>query len=232
MLVVSLVFTVISGAVFSLLLSSQIQYRRESNLTATFQQANVAIDQITRDVHSAGYPPVSSFSTAVCQNRPQNVATPFAWSPGYFAKWPCNTPRTPAIPCSVGFGCAVPGAYDLILEADLGGGAGVQWIRYSLSGTTLMRGATPKDPTADPLTFTDSVLTPYLEGVLNGTNSPSVPIFSYEPDPTIVPGSFGPEDIREVNICLIVQSSKPDPQTGQLRSVTLTGQAIRLNPTQ
>jgi prepilin-type N-terminal cleavage/methylation domain-containing protein len=230
LLVVSVIFTIITGAVFSLLLNSQIRYQSESSLTEAFQHANVAMDQITRDVHSAGYPPASSFAPAVCGANPEKIATPFAWSPNYSATWPCNTPRTPLMQCVVNSGCSVPGPYDLILEADLGDGT-VQWIRYSLSGTTLLRGAASKALGSDPASATNGVLIPYLDGVLNETQSK--PIFSYKADPSIpATASFGPADIREVYISLIVQASKPDPQTGQFRTISLTGQAIRLNPNQ
>ena len=234
LLVVSFIFTILTGAVFSLLLNSQIRYQSDSSLTEAFQQANVAIDQITRDVHSAGYPPVSSFSFApgACATNADKIAVPFAWSPNYSTTWPCNTPRTPAMPCIVGpiASCTVPGSYDLILEADLGTG-GVQWIRYSLSGTTLMRGMAPKAAGMDPLSATDGALVPYLDGVLNEAQSKA--IFSYKADPSIPATTpFGPVDIREVNISLIVQSSRPNVQTGQRGTITLTGQAIRINPNQ
>jgi hypothetical protein len=32
-----------------------------------------------------------------------------------------------------------------------------------------------------------------------------------------------------VNICLIVRSAQPDPQTNAFRLVTITGQAMRFN---
>jgi prepilin-type N-terminal cleavage/methylation domain-containing protein len=217
MLVTVFIFTVIAGTVFSLLLSSQMRYQSESNLTSAFQQANVALDQITRDVHSAGYPPASSFTSEQAFYHPENVAMPFAWSPTY-----------PSLPCTVGATCLVPGDYDLILEADLGGG--VQWIRYSLQGTTLMRGVTVKQPNVDPASATapsTGLLTPYLDNVMNGPANKSVPIFSYYYDSGATPQ---PSNIREVNVCLIVQSAKPDPQTGQIRTITLTGQAARFNP--
>ena len=231
LLVVSLIFTVITGAVFSLLLNSQIRYQSESSLTQVFQQANVAIDQITRDIHSAGYPPVSAFTAASCSGSRDRFAVPFAWAPNYSAVWPCNTPRTPLIPCVVNATCTIPGPNDLILEADLG--QGVQWIRYSLSGTTLSRAVTAKNPNIDPVSSTDSALVPYLDGVLNGNRNR--PIFTYKVDPKVDPtglAAYGPADIGEVNISLIVQAAKPDPQNGQFRMVTLTGQAIRLNPNQ
>jgi type II secretory pathway pseudopilin PulG len=224
MLFTAFIFTVISGTVFSLLLASQRRYQSESNLTTAFQQANVAIDQITRDVHSAGYPSASSFNEpSTMTYHPELIALPFAWSSGY-----------PSTPCTVGATCTIPGDYDLILEADVGNGLGVQWIRYSLSGTTLMRGMVSKstNPT-DPVGATNGALTPYLDNVMNGPGNKSKAIFSYTPDRDAsgsYPLSYAPSNIREVNICLVVQSAKPDPQTGQLRSITLTGQAIRFNP--
>jgi type II secretory pathway pseudopilin PulG len=218
LLFAAFIFTVIAGTVFSLLLSSQVRYQADSSLTAAFQQANVAIDQITRDIHSAGYPPASSLMVATANSDPSRFAVPFAWSPGY-----------PGTTCTLPTSCTIPGDYDLILEADVGNNQGVQWIRYSLNGTTLMRGMTRKRPFADPVASTAGALVPYLDNVMNGNNS--VKIFDYTMDPSLPPSApFDPSTIREVNIRLIVQSSQADPQTGQFRSVTLTGQAVRFNP--
>jgi type II secretory pathway component PulJ len=216
LLVATVLFTVIAGSVFSLLLSAQLRYRGESDVTTAFQQANVAIDQIARDVHSAGYPPPNSFAAGV---NPELMALPFSWSPGY-----TNVPPTP---CTINADCgAVPGDNDLILETDTGDGNGVQWIRYSLQGTTLMRGMTPKKRFRDPVAWTDGVLLPYLENVQNG----SLAVFSYTYDKTGPLPLAQPSNIREVNILLMVQSAQPDPQTGRFRTITLTGQAVRFNP--
>jgi type II secretory pathway pseudopilin PulG len=213
LLVATILFTIIAGTVFSLLLSAQLRYRGESNVTAAFQQANVAIDQITRDVHSAGYPPANSFSANALVANPALAALPFAWSNGY-----------PNAPCTVNAGCgAIPGDTDLIVEGDTRDGTGVEWIRYSLQGTTLMRGVAPKAG-SDPVGAT-SQMTPYLENVVNQSKY-SLPIFSYVFDST---GIQQPSHIRQVNVLLIVQSL-PDPQTQQARTITLTGQAIRFNP--
>jgi len=222
LLVGTVLFTIITGAVFSLLMSAQLRYRGESNVTEAFQQANIALDQITRDVHSAGYPAASSFAANVAATQPWSVALPFSWSPGYT--------NVPPLPCVVGVSCGpVPGEYDLIVETDLGDGNGVQWIRYSLQGTTLMRGKTSKVP-GDPVSSTQSSLVPYLENVMNG--SESLPIFVYTFDQSSPPPPPQPSYIRGVNITLIVQSAQPDPQTGQYRKITLTGQAVRFNPNQ
>src|ERR1700738_2993885 len=94
LLVGTVLFTIITGAVFSLLVSAQLRYRGESNVTQAFQQANVAIDQIVRDVHSAGYPPANSFAAGILQGNPGLMAVPFSWSSGY-----------PNTPCTVGKNC-------------------------------------------------------------------------------------------------------------------------------
>jgi len=229
LLVGTILFTIVTGIAFSLLMSAQLRYQGESTVTEAFQQANVALDQIVRDVHSAGYPPMSSLSATVANNHPDWYALPFAWTPNY-----------PTTPCTVGVGgtCTLPGEYDLIVEADLGNSQGVQWIRYSLQTTTLMRAVVPKVAFKDPVAETSgsSVLVPYLENVMNGSNS--LPIFSYVCDggATQQPCAGGSTQttstIREVNISLMVRSLQPDPQTHQYRTITLNGQAMRFNPNQ
>jgi len=214
LLIGTILFTVITGVAFSLLVSSLFRYQGESTVTEAFQQANVALDQIVRDVHSAGYPPRSSLNAAVASNNPDQYALPFAWTPSY-----------PGTACTVGGTCTVPGEYDLIVEADLGNG--VQWIRYSLVGTTLMRGVAPKVRFQDPVAATSSMV-PYLDNVMNG--STSLPMFSYVFDSGTITQT--PSDIRQVNVSLIVRSLQPDPQTKQFRTITLTGQAVRFNPNQ
>jgi prepilin-type N-terminal cleavage/methylation domain-containing protein len=220
LMVATVLFTIIAGTIFSLLFSAQVRYSSESGLTTAFQQANVAIDQITRDVHSAGYPPASSFAAGVVAANPQLAALPFSWplSSGY-----------PNAPCTVGSGgnCgAVPGDYDLILETDFADGNGVQWIRYSLQGTTLMRGMTPKKPFADPVASTSAAgLLPYLDNVVNGP----LPIFSYRSDCSNPAPPLQSSTICKVNVVLVVQSAQPDPQTGQFRTITLTGEAALIN---
>jgi prepilin-type N-terminal cleavage/methylation domain-containing protein len=232
LMVATLLFTFIAGIVFSLLAVTQLQYGSEKDLMASFQSANIAIDQIARDVHSAGYPPANSFNANVVSLHPDWAALPFAWSPNY-----------PANPCTIGATCTAPGDFDLIIEADLGNG--VQWIRYALVGTTLMRGVVPKVAGQDPVTATGTATLPYLENVMNNAPAPQmdqirasypamfpgdnpVPVFAYTPvDPS---APLQPGNILQVNICLIVQSPRPDPKTGQPRVLTLTGQAMRFNP--
>jgi len=216
LMVATALFMVITGAVFSLLYAAQSRYRAESGALSAFQQANTAMDQIVRDVHSSGYPSADMFTSNWATTNPQKLALPFAWSPGYAST-----------PCTVGSSCTVPSSSDLILEVDPRNGTGVQWIRYSLSGTTLLRGVAPKAAATDPVSATDAQgMVTYLENVTNG----SVPIFTY----TFVDALAAQvaANIRQVNICLKVQSAQADSQTGQRRVFTVTGQAMRFNPNQ
>jgi len=98
----------------------------------------------------------------------------------------------------------------------------------------------------DPVGATDGARIPYLENVMNNASAAqmatlklanpqlfpgnaAVPIFTYTYDTGT---AIQPPHIREVNITLIVQSQRPDPNTNRYRVVVLTGQALRINPNQ
>src|SRR5258708_36815037 len=87
LLVGTILFTIVTGIAFSVLMSAQLRYQGESTVTEAFQQANVALDQIVRDVHSAGYPPMSSLSATVANNNGNagKYAFRFACAPAYTA---------------------------------------------------------------------------------------------------------------------------------------------------
>jgi len=69
---------------------------------------------------------------------------------------------------------------------------------------------------------------PYLDNVQNQAAGKA--IFSYQFDSGEV--NLVAKNIRKVDIELIVQSSQRDAQTGQFRTITVTGQAVRFNPNQ
>ena len=66
-----------------------------------------------------------------------------------------------------------PGDFDLIVETNLGNGAGVSWIRYQLIGTTLFRAVVPKTAGADPVAATSAagVMVPFLTNVMNNPSA-------------------------------------------------------------
>jgi hypothetical protein len=211
----------------------------------SFQEARLGIDEITRDIADAGFPPRSRFATAAPATN-LYAAGPFAWAPSY-----------PATPCTVGGSCTTPGAFDLIVETDYDG-TGVKWIRYQLPAntTTLKRAVVPKTAGGDPDTSTNSatVLLPYLQNVMNNASAAQitairaayplmfpggnpVPMFTFTCDvvggiPQACNGANNPADIRDVDIWLIVQSQSPDAKTNQLRLVELHGLGHRVNPNQ
>jgi prepilin-type N-terminal cleavage/methylation domain-containing protein len=226
LMIATAIFLVICGAMFALLQLSQQKYSGETQLSGAFQETRLAIDQIVRDFNVSGYPSQSMYSK-LPSDTTQYAQSPVAWSPNY-----------PGVPCSVGAAtgaaCATPGDFDLILETDLGNG--VSWIRYQLNGTTLSRAVVPKTAglTPDQATTAAGVMVPFLTNVVN---SPVQPIFKYTcdtpagPQPCAAAGNYGVvNNIRDVDITLIVMTRQPDPQTRQLKLVELNGRGHRANP--
>jgi len=245
LLVATAIFLTLCGAMFELLQLSQKKYTTETQLTGAFQETRLAIDQITRDFNVAGYPSLGVYSNVPLDSS-QYAIGPVAWDPNYAG-----------IPCSIGTGgggtCVTPGDFDLIIETNVGNG--VAWIRYQLIGTTLYRSVVPKTAGADPVVATSSpnVMSPFLTNVMNNSAAqiPQIvaeyatmfplggaqPIFQYTcdtltgPQPCPLAGNSGvPNNIRDVDITLIVMTRQPDMQTQRLELVELNGRAHRVNP--
>jgi prepilin-type N-terminal cleavage/methylation domain-containing protein len=245
LLIAMAVFLVICAAMFGLLQMSQQKFSSESQMSGSFPEARLAIDQIVRDVNVAGYPSQSMFSTTP---GPANYALgPVAWSPNY-----------PSASCIVGTvgTCVSPSDYDLIVETRLGTDTTVSWVRYHLDTATsiLYRAVVPKTG-GDPVTATSGagVMVPFLSNVMNNPGStllaqitttyPSMfpggqpqPIFQYTCDTPAgaVPCSSAgfaaiPQNIRDVDVTLIVATPQRDMQTQTLKLVELNGRGHRLN---
>jgi prepilin-type N-terminal cleavage/methylation domain-containing protein len=230
LMIATAIFVVITAAMFELLQLSQKKYSSETQVSGAFQEARLAVDQIVRDFNVSGYPAQSLFSFLPA-NSSQYAVSPVAWDPNY-----------PISACFVGTAgggtCATPGDFDLIVETDLGNGAGVNWIRYQLAGTTLLRAVVPKTAGPDPVAATSApgVMVPFLTNVVN---SAVQPVFQYTcdtpsgplPCPSVAAGSSGiPNNIRDVNITLIVKTRQTDMQTGLPMLVELNGRGHRINP--
>jgi Tfp pilus assembly protein PilW len=239
------IFMLICGAIFELMGTTQKSFRTESQVLGAFEEARLGLDQIVRDVNDAGYPPQNHFSGAAPVTA--FAASPIAWGPNYVAGTPC------VIGTAGGGTCASPGDFDLITEGDVDG-TGVQWIRYQLVGTTLLRGVTPKALNTEPVAATSAagVMLPYVLNVMNNASPAQiaqfqaaypamfpggipVPIFSYTIDPPV--GAAGctaaansPCNVRDVDITLIVMTPNTDAQTNQIHLVELNGRGHRVNP--
>jgi prepilin-type N-terminal cleavage/methylation domain-containing protein len=255
------IFLVISGAAFTLLSSSQQRYQTDSQILNSFQEARLGLDQIVRDVNDAGFPP-PIFNDGVAADANQYAISPFAWSSGSGYALTCQIGTGGTGTCTTATpGDSSPGDFDLIIETNPNpqdAGSQVQWIRYQLVGTTLMRGMVPKVPGDDPDADTSApgVLAPFVQNVVNNVCPPQiptcqtayplvfpggnpVPVFSYTcdagnaplPCPTAV--SFNsPKNIRDVVVTLIVAAPLPDATTGVPRLVQLSGRGRRVNPNQ
>ena len=245
LLVSSVVFLLLAGSAFSLLSTSSQRFKTDSQVLTSFQEARLGMDQITRDVTDAGFPPHNHFNSLLTPTT-SYAATPFAWAPGY------------PVPCTTGGTCTSPTGFDLIVETDYDG-TGVKWIRYRLAAgeTVLKRAVVPKGGDPDAATNTAAVLLPYIQNVMNNataaqiaairTDYPSmfpggnpVPVFTYnnfDPPSAALGGgcssiALTPCNIRDVGITLIVQAPNRDAKTQVVRVVELNGLAHRVNPNQ
>jgi prepilin-type N-terminal cleavage/methylation domain-containing protein len=245
------IFLVVVGAAFGLLIASQNAYSTQSQMLSSFQEARLGLDQIVRDVNIAGYPPVGQFSSTP-NDHSTFAETPVAWKPGYMPG-PGSVPSD----CLIG-SCTTPDGFDLIIETNVDplNDQDVEWVRYQLQQTTLMRGIAPKSNSgADPDAITAPTLVPFVQNVMNNASAaqiaqyqaiyPSmfpggqpVPIFKYFcggpggiqcSDPG---GNNAPRNIRDVEVTLIVASPQVDATTGQPRLVVLNGRGHLVNPKQ
>jgi len=250
MMVSVAIFVVISSAIFGLLGNSQKQFRTESQLLGSFQEARIGLDQIVRDAGDAGYPPQNHF--LVLPTADKYAIGPLGWHPGYSANTPC------LIGTAGGGTCQSPSDYDVIFEGDNNDGNGVMWTRYQLQNTTLYRGSVPKTVGSNPWAATApaGVMIPYVTNVMN--NAPAAQIATFQAEyPNMFPGgaaqpvfqficdtatgdvlcqsaagSNSPSNVRDIEIRLIVMSPQQDMQTKKWRLVELNGRARRINPNQ
>jgi prepilin-type N-terminal cleavage/methylation domain-containing protein len=239
-------FVIISGAALSLLNMTQKRFQSEGQLLSSFQEGRLALDMIVRDVNDSGYPAANQLGVVA------PVVTNYAVTP---------VPWSPVSPTACGIGaCVSPNNFDLILEELNPTTNAMQWIHYQLLGTTLWRGTVDKTVAgagADPMAATALAgMFPYATNVMNnfvpqiaainaaypGTfpGGAPVPIFTYYCDvpnqtPALCTGAGAynlANNIREVEVTLIVLTQQPDMQTRRLRVVTLNGRGHRVNPNQ
>ncbi|HEU5410857.1 MAG TPA: prepilin-type N-terminal cleavage/methylation domain-containing protein [Candidatus Acidoferrales bacterium] len=183
------VFVVICGAVFKLLNTSQQRYHTESQVLDTLQDSRLGMDQLVRDAGDAGYPPFMNFSNlpAGCNAASPCASyanSPLAWSPGYVTQTPCQ------IGTAGGGTCITPGDFDVIFEEQPDNNPNVQFIRYTLQGTTLFRGTARKlnnNSALATLSIANNNMYPYIYNVVNNDTAANIATYraAY---PTMFPG--------------------------------------------
>jgi prepilin-type N-terminal cleavage/methylation domain-containing protein len=252
LMVAMAIFGVICAAMFALLQLSQQRYHSESQLSGSFQEARLGVDQIVRDINVSGYPSLAMFSNPASINS--YAVAPFAWQPGY----PTNPNCQVEITCALTAGAGGPSDFELVIETDLGNCnpvSCVSWVRYWLNGTTLYRGVAPKTSASDPVAAIPlASMTPFVENVMNNPADPlltqikaqypamyplgAVPIFQYTCNTpqgpqlcSASPANYNtPKNISDVDVTLIVKTKYADLQTQSLQLMELTGRGHVSNP--
>jgi Tfp pilus assembly protein PilW len=150
MLIVVAVLSVVLGAIFNTILDGMKKYRLEENRVNTTQESREFLDQIVRDLHSAGYPGQKMYNPGVLGVPPLNNAI-------------------------VAAGLVAVSATDIWFEGDIDDTGQVQSIRYTLQALpdgncpcTMMRSAILKaqgtPPSAQLVNYNTQ-----LQNVINST---------------------------------------------------------------
>ena len=149
MLIVVAVLSLVLGAIFNTILDGMKKYRLEENRVNTTQESREFLDQIVRDLHSAGYPGQKMYNPAALAAPPLNNF-------------------------NVAAGLVAVSATDIWFEGDIDDTGQVQSIRYTLQALpdgncpcTMMRSAVLKiqaAPTAQQINYNTQ-----LQNVINST---------------------------------------------------------------
>lgn len=212
-MVVLLITTVITGAVFSQIVNVQHRASSEQVKLDLFQEARDFVDQMSRDLRQIGYP------------SPKNFAA------GQLASGANDS--------NGAVGLVKVGVDELRFEGDVNGDGTVESLRYELVTTgdncpCLRRSEIPKI-TANPLTGqgTPSWYTE-VQHVQNGTSTnPIFFAYTHGGTPVSLPVDFNSNadtiaSIDTIKIVITTQAKNPDPQTGARPSTTLVS-TVRLN---
>lgn len=213
LMIVVILLLVMLGTVFAMISSSLARSGTEQARLDMFQAAREFMDQMSRDLHQAGYP------------NPQN-----------FARDILNDPVPNDSRAAVGIVKIGPG--DLWFEGDVDGTGTVSVLRYHLDTSTangcpcLKRSQLPKLD-GNPLTGqTTPVYQVEVQGVQN-TNIFSAYVNGATGSPISLPVDFNNDaatmaTIDTVQAVLTIQSTFVDPQTHEQPITTLIT-TVRLN---
>lgn len=253
MMIAAAIFVLLCGAAFALLSVAQQRYQTESQVLNSFQEARFGLEEIVRDVNGAGYPPQDQFTASSTPPANLYAITPIAWEPNYWTNSPCQIGTAGGGTCN-----PTPSDFDIIIERDVDPWRhdGVEWTRYQLQGTVLMRSQTYKVVNQEPDPTTSPSFVPYVQNVMNNASAAQiaqfqavypqmfpggnpVPIFQYMcatpsgPQPCPAAAAYdSPMNVTDVEITIIAMAPQPDAQTGLPRLIELHGRGHCLNPVQ
>ena len=210
MLVALAITMVIMGVIFGQIIQGQQYSVAQEAKLDLFQESRQFMDQMSRDLRSAGYPNTRNFEAdpvSPAQDSPQEAVGLVKLDTG-----------------------------ELWFESSVDGSGNVSVVHYKLISTgsgcpCLVRSQTPK-VSGDPLTGQGETDQTEVQNVLNGTSSD--PIFqAYYADGTAVTlpidiTNNAMANINSIFITIKVQSPYLDPQTHQKPTMALLS-TVRLN---
>jgi len=228
LMIVMLILTIIMAAIFQQVSLVQQRAAAEQTKLDMFQESREFMDQMTRDLHQAGYPSVRAFGVGVLTLDPARPISPYAAD--YRA--------------AVGITKIDVG--DLWFEGDVDGTGNVSVVHYHLDDSTTgncpcLRRSQQQKINGDPLIIgtggqTSPVYQVEVQNVKNGdTTNPIFSAYSHGSTGTAVtlPVDFNANPatiagIDTVKIVLTVQSNIPDPKTKAYPITTLVS-TVKLN---
>ena len=249
MLIVVAILTIVFATVFSDLNSSTQRYRAEESRLDITQETRNFLDQIIRDLHTAGYPNLHMYN-----NNPNALGA------------------TPTNSRLLAVGLVAVSSTDIWFEGDVDGSGVVRSVRYTLRANngscpcSLMRSYVPKAdgvaPDAQAVTYETEVQnvvnsaggagaypiagnTGFQNGVVpNDTlyaGYKAAPVFTYfdqnntainvPPDLSggnLALGEAAVANVRNIQVVMNVLSQYPDPKTQLLQAVSSQG-TVKLN---
>ncbi len=226
LLIVIAILSIVMGAVFSQITDIQRSSATEQVKLDLFQESREFMDQISRDLRSAGYP------------NPHNATTNQFGSDAAGNLLPDQQSQSLAV------GLVYVNYNELQFEGDVTGTGQVSVIHYLLdtsdpNNLRLKRSQTWKADATKPTDQSAANFEVEVEHVINGTGTTN-PIFTaYKPDGTVVNKSDGTRldfladattlaSINSLRISLTVQAKNPDPKTGKKPITTLVS-TVKLN---
>jgi type II secretory pathway pseudopilin PulG len=222
-MVVLLVTTIITGAVFSQIVHVQQRAASEQVKLDIFQESRDFMDQLSRDLHQAGYPSPKNLAAGQVTSVNSSIAA---------------------------VGLVKVDANELRFEGDVDGTGTVKSLVYQLVATgtncPCLRRSQIDKITGDPLTgqgtpewYTEvqnvqNGATPIFYAYTGGGNPVTLPLaITGDPSTAANPTQATADNqtlasIDTIKIVLTTQAKYPDPQTGVKPSATLVS-TIRLN---
>ena len=115
MLMVLAIFTIVSGVVFGHIMTVQQRYKTESARVDVQQEAREFMDQLVRDLHTAGYPNYHMYNGGLAPTL--------------------NPPNLAAENARIAVGLVAVSSSDIYFEGDVAGDGNVHSIHYTLQTT-------------------------------------------------------------------------------------------------